>query len=93
MSVADLITSRLLLKQCEEAEFDELYRLWNEAGIRRSFWEGRLISVQQAGQVLQESLLLKKKVGVGLWLIRLWPDGRAIGYVVSASPTTWRTSR
>jgi RimJ/RimL family protein N-acetyltransferase len=48
MSVADLITSRLLLKQCEEAEFDELYRLWNEAGIRRSL--GRTVDLRAASR-------------------------------------------
>lgn len=80
MSVADLVTPRLLLTQCEEAELGELHKLWNEPVIGRYLWKGQLISLDQAAQILQESLLLRKKIGVGLWLIRLWPDCHVIGF-------------
>jgi RimJ/RimL family protein N-acetyltransferase len=41
---------------------------------------GRLLSLQQARLVLQESLFLREKAGIGLWLINISPKDPAIGF-------------
>ena len=68
-----LETERLLLIPFDREHVPFLHRLWTDPEVRRYLWDDRIISVDEAAEVVEASLQ-----GPGMWVLRR--DGEDIGF-------------
>ncbi|HEX5718836.1 MAG TPA: GNAT family N-acetyltransferase [Thermoanaerobaculia bacterium] len=70
-----LETERLLLIPFDREHVPFLHRLWTDTEVRRYLWDDRIISVDEAAEVVEASLQ-----SYGMWLLRRKDDGEDIGF-------------
>ena len=76
-----LETSSLRLKPILESELDIFHRILVDSYVRRYLCDDRVLSVQQASEMLQESQKLFQEEKLGLWFIEIKNKAEIIGFV------------
>lgn len=74
-------TQRLLLKPILESELNTLHSILSAPYVRKYLCDGKVFSLQQAGEMLIESQKLFDKKRFGLWFIETKNEQEVIGFV------------
>jgi RimJ/RimL family protein N-acetyltransferase len=61
-------TDRLLLRPVSVEDLDALYRIWTDPAVRRTLWDGEVISKERAEAALLEGGEDFAQHGFGLWV-------------------------
>lgn len=70
-----LETQRLLLIPFDREHVPFLHRLWTDPDVRRFLWDDRIISMDEAAEVVEASLQ-----GHGMWVLRRKDSGEDVGF-------------
>jgi len=73
-------TERLRLRVFEPSDFDALHKLWTDRQVRKFLWDDAVISRGQAAEVINESIALFARRGIGFWTVNLKSDDCFIGF-------------
>jgi RimJ/RimL family protein N-acetyltransferase len=74
-------TKRLLLKPCGLRDVAFLYRLWNDADVRKWFWDGARVSHAKVKEAVAASVSCFSLRGLGLWTVRSIDAANLVGAV------------
>ena len=74
-------TERLLLKPCGFADVAFLHRLWNDADVRKWFWDGARVSHAKVEESVAASVSCFSLRGLGLWTVRTIGAANLVGAV------------
>ena len=66
---AAIHTPRLHLRPCREEDLSALHALWTEPEVRRSLWDGEIISRERAMEILAKSEESFRSRGFGIWAV------------------------
>ncbi|HVF92362.1 MAG TPA: GNAT family N-acetyltransferase [Blastocatellia bacterium] len=80
MELLEIITARLRLRPFVSGDVDEAHRLWIDPGVRKYLWDDEVISKEQAGAVIEESLAHFRDTGSGLWAASARPERGLLGF-------------
>ncbi len=75
-----LTTGRLELVPFAEEHLDVLHALWIDADVRRYLWDDRIISRQEATDVIKASRASFEQDGFGFWLLISRDGGKTAGF-------------
>lgn len=75
----ELSSRRLLLTPLRSDDLRELHHHWSDPEVRRYLWDGRLVSSDEVGDVIDTSARLFEQHGAGLWRIGRVGTPRLIG--------------
>ena len=70
-----LETGRLLLIPFDREHVPFLHRLWTDPEVRRYLWDDRIISADEAAEVVEASLQSH-----GMWVLRRKDSGEDVGF-------------
>ena len=62
-------TSRLRLRPFGREDLDDLHRLWTDSHVRRFLWDDKIISREQAVEIIESSVDSFDRYGFGFWCI------------------------
>lgn len=75
-----LATARLDLRPLRLADLDAAHQLWTDPEVRRFLWDGEVIPLERAADVLAASERDFAEAGFGLWGIRPQGDRTLVGF-------------
>lgn len=75
-----LQTARLELRPCRNADLRPIHRLWSDPEVCRFLFDGRRVSLAEAGSFVAESLKSFGVRGYGLWLMSPKSSDDLIGF-------------
>lgn len=75
-----LTTPRLQLRPCQADDLLAVYALWTNEQIRYYLFDNRLIALDEARSLLQDSATHFEQYGYGLWLVLLHASDRPMGF-------------
>jgi RimJ/RimL family protein N-acetyltransferase len=73
-------TARLRLRPFAAADAADLHRHWTQPPVRKYLWDDRVISREEAADVVRMSADLFRRHGFGFWCVRDKGDGALAGY-------------
>jgi RimJ/RimL family protein N-acetyltransferase len=96
-------TERLRLRPLAAEDLDALHQLWTDADVRKYLWDDRVISREQAEEVIASSIESFEANGYGFWAVlpkdeeaiigfcgfRLFGDAREIEILYGLAPSRW----
>jgi ribosomal-protein-alanine N-acetyltransferase len=81
MPATDLTTERMRLRLSTPLDTDALWHLWRLADVRKYLWDDRLISHEEAADVVTEFVEAARTRGLGLWMLEGLAAGEWLGFV------------
>ncbi|MBK8910433.1 MAG: GNAT family N-acetyltransferase [Chlorobi bacterium] len=76
----ELQTAHLLLRPYSVADIAPLHRLWTNEGVRRYLWDGAVVPLERAAQVVRSSIEEWEIYGFGQWCVCDCHSGELIGF-------------
>ncbi|NJO78349.1 MAG: GNAT family N-acetyltransferase [Cyanobacteria bacterium RM1_2_2] len=76
-----LRTQRLVLQPILESELNILYTIFTDSYVRKYLCDGKIFSLQQVEEMLNQSKKHFEEEKFGLWLIRINSTSEVIGFV------------
>ncbi len=75
-----LETQRLNLIPFSLADADQLYKLWNEPGVRKYLWDDETVPMETVLEVIGSSIASFADHGFGFWTMQLKKESEVIGF-------------
>ena len=75
-----LTTSRLDLRPVQIGNVELVHRLWTNSDVRHFLFDERVISLDEARSIVEQSLRSFEERGYGIWLVSLLQTGKLIGF-------------
>jgi RimJ/RimL family protein N-acetyltransferase len=72
-------TERLVVRPLAISDVDDLHPLWTTAGVRRFLWDDETIPRERTQSILETSVELFTRNGLGMWGGRARDDGGLVG--------------
>src|SRR5262245_39036231 len=75
-----LRTPHLNLRPCTRDDTQALHQIWIDPGVRKYLWDDRVISEEEALDVVRDSLGSFSERGFGLWVVTMTGSPRIMGF-------------
>ena len=96
-------TERLLLRPLTADDLDAIHSLWTDADVRKYLWDDRVISREQAEEVITSSIESFEENCFGFWAVlpkdeesligfcgfRFFGDAREVEILYGLAPARW----
>ena len=76
----EITTERLSLRPINVADVEALHSLWTDEQVRRFLWDGEVISMERAREIVEKSCSFFDENGFGFWSIRERGSNDLIGF-------------
>lgn len=78
--MANMETSRLVLRPFLREDSEALHALWIAPGMRKFLWDDEVISAETAADVIESSIASFGAESLGFWALHLLAGGELIGF-------------
>src|SRR5436309_83512 len=76
----DIETARLRLRPITLGGLDDMWRIWNEPGVRKFLWDDQPVSREMAEDAVRRASESFEQHGFGIWAITHKENAAVIGF-------------
>lgn len=77
---SELMTKRLSLRPVATADVRPLHALWTQEPVRRFLWDGEIVPLEQAREIVERNRTLIETFGLGIFGLREHGSGTLLGF-------------